>query len=113
VLTASNGQQALRMLGEHHPDLLLLDLIMPGMDGFQLLAAKRDDSALRDIPVIVISARDPAGHPIVTSALAATRGGGLSVPQLLASIEGLTGILASANQAGRPGLRSVASGSQA
>ncbi len=102
VVAAGDGQRALQMLRELQPAVLLLDLVMPGMDGFQLLAAKRDDPEIRDIPVIVLSARDPAGQPIVASALAATRAGGLSVAQLLAAIRSLTGILATAGQAGDP-----------
>jgi CheY-like chemotaxis protein len=107
VVAAGDGQRALRMLRELRPAVLLLDLVMPGMDGFQLLAAKRDDPTIRDIPVIVLSARDPAGQPIVASALAATRAGGLSVAQLLAAIRSLTGILATAGQAGDPAPQAV------
>jgi CheY-like chemotaxis protein len=75
---------------------------MPEMNGFQLLAAKNEDPALRDIPVVVISARDPAGQLIVSDSLTVTRGGGLSVPQLLASIEALSRILAPAGWPGGP-----------
>ena len=75
---------------------------MPEMDGFQLLAAMRQDPALHDVPAVVLSARDPAGQPIVTQALAVTRAGGLSVPQLLAGIEGLAELLATAGQAAGP-----------
>ena len=88
VLTASNGAEALAILGSDRPDAILLDLTMPGMDGFQLLA-QRGAAAWRDVPVLIMSARDPAGHPIVASAVALTRGGGLTVPQILATIETL------------------------
>jgi len=88
VLTAANGAQALAILGSDRPDAILLDLTMPGMDGFQLLA-QRSAAAWRDVPVLIMSARDPAGHPIVASAVALTRGGGLTVPQLLSAIEAL------------------------
>ncbi len=98
VLRATDGKQAINMLREYHPDVMLLDLVMPEMDGFQLLAAKAQDPVLRDIPVIVISARDPAGQPIVSKALAITRSGGLSVPQLLAYIEAVSGISSPASQ---------------
>lgn len=97
VLTAADGRQALQLLREHKPDAILLDLVMPDMDGFQLLAAKNEDPDLREIPAVVISARDPAGQPIVSNALAATREGGLSVRQLLAGIEALSQILAQTN----------------
>ena len=55
---AEDGQQALDMLRAHAFDLVLLDILMPGMDGFQVLEHLKADPALRDIPVIVISAVD-------------------------------------------------------
>ncbi len=98
VLTATSGGQALQLLREDPPDALLLDLVMPDMDGFQLLQAKNADAALRDIPAVVVSARDPAGQPAVTGSLAVLRGGGLSAPQLLACIEGLSRLLGPARE---------------
>jgi CheY-like chemotaxis protein len=100
VLLATDGRQALNILREYRPDLILLDLIMPNMDGFQLLEKRSQEPALRDVPIIVISARDPAGQPIVSSALAITRGGGLSVQQLLTSIKVMSGILSVTGQTG-------------
>jgi len=93
VLTASDGRQAWEILREQRPDAILLDLTMPEMDGFQLLAAKNTDPALRDIPTLVLSARDPMGQPIACKVLAVTRGDGLSLPQLLGCIEALSAIL--------------------
>ncbi len=55
---AEHGQQALEMICSQPFDLVLLDIIMPGMDGYQVLAHMKQDSTLRDIPVIVISALD-------------------------------------------------------
>jgi signal transduction histidine kinase len=58
VETAEDGQQALEMLSAQSFDVVLLDLIMPSMDGYQVLAQMKDDDALRRIPVIVISSSD-------------------------------------------------------
>jgi len=55
---AENGQQALEMLHAQPFDLVLLDIIMPEMDGYQVLERMKADANLRDIPVIVISALD-------------------------------------------------------
>jgi class 3 adenylate cyclase len=55
---AENGQQALEMIQAQPFDLMLLDIVMPEMDGYQVLEHMKRDSALRDIPVIVISALD-------------------------------------------------------
>ena len=55
---AENGRVALDRLKEKPPDILLLDLMMPEMDGFQLVATLQEHPTWRDIPVIVITARD-------------------------------------------------------
>jgi adenylate cyclase len=58
IREAENGLKALDRLREERPDLILLDLMMPQMDGFELLAAMQQQPAWRDIPVIVITALD-------------------------------------------------------
>jgi DNA-binding response OmpR family regulator len=54
VATASSGEEALALINSMHPDIMLLDVIMPGMDGFEVLEKVR---AVSELPVIVISAR--------------------------------------------------------
>jgi signal transduction histidine kinase/CheY-like chemotaxis protein len=93
VLRASNGRRALSMLRQRQPDVMLLDLIMPDMDGYQVLREKREDPAIRDIPVVVISSRDPLGEPLVSNNLIVTRRGGLSMPEVVASVQSLSRIL--------------------
>jgi len=56
VLQAANGREALDTLRRSTVDMVLLDLLMPEIDGFQVLAAMGGDAQLRDIPVLVISA---------------------------------------------------------
>jgi signal transduction histidine kinase len=58
VSLAEDGQQALEMLGSAEFDVVLLDIIMPEMDGYQVLERVKSDPETRDIPVIVISALD-------------------------------------------------------
>ena len=57
VRAATSGQRALRIAGAApHPDLILLDVMMPEMDGYQVFQHLRDDAATRDIPVIFVTA---------------------------------------------------------
>ncbi len=58
VSLAEDGRQALEMLRAETYDLVLLDIVMPELDGYQVLEAMKQDSVLREIPVIVISAVD-------------------------------------------------------
>jgi len=57
VLKARNGREALALLEHTPPDLVLLDLMMPELDGFGVLEAMREREATRDIPVIVLTAQ--------------------------------------------------------
>jgi len=92
VFTAANGAAALRILRRHKPDVMLLDLIMPGMDGFRVLRAMKE-AGIKDTRVVIMSARDPYGQPLVCNAVAVTKREGLSVQQLLAIIDALRTIL--------------------
>ena len=105
VLRATSGQQALSMLRQRKPDVMILDLIMPGMDGLQVLREKSLDPSTREIPVIVISASDPTGEPIVSDTLTVTQSGGLSVRDLLACIQAVSEVLAPAVRSGDRGQR--------
>ena len=58
VLQASNGSECVELAVEHTPDVILLDMMMPGMDGGQVLTALSDDPSTQDIPVIFLSALD-------------------------------------------------------
>jgi CheY-like chemotaxis protein len=93
VQRAENARQALQMAAYDWPDVILLDLVMPEMDGFAFLAARREDPALRDIPIILISARDPQGQPIISKGLTVTCRRGLSMQDVLSCIEALTSVL--------------------
>ncbi len=55
---AHSGRDGLDMVRRERPDMVLLDLMMPDLDGFGVLAAMKEDEALRDIPVIVVSAKE-------------------------------------------------------
>jgi len=58
VALADGGQQALRLVRELHPDAITLDVIMPDLDGWTVLAAIKGDPALADIPVVLLTIVD-------------------------------------------------------
>ena len=55
---AADGYEALELVAAESPDLILLDIMMPRMDGFEVLTRLKDERETRDIPVIIISALD-------------------------------------------------------
>jgi len=57
VLKAENGKEGIAVAKEHHPDLILLDIMMPKMDGMETVEEIRKDEQLRKIPVIFLTAR--------------------------------------------------------
>ncbi len=61
LVLAKNGVQALEKARAHEPDLILMDVLMPDMDGYEVLKRLKNDDLTRDIPVIFITAMDAAG----------------------------------------------------
>ncbi len=62
VVTAKDGVDALAQLEENHPDVMLLDIEMPRMDGFELASHMQNESRFRDIPIIMITSRTGSKH---------------------------------------------------
>ena len=69
MFVATNGEQALKVAREQRPDLVLLDVVMPGMDGFEVLHQFKTDAELADTPVIFVTAH--GGDDIETQCLQA------------------------------------------
>jgi DNA-binding NarL/FixJ family response regulator len=57
VITANDGQEALTMVMEYHPDLIVTDIVMPRMNGYELVRRVRQQAAFRLLPVILLTAR--------------------------------------------------------
>lgn len=93
ILQAVDGKRALNLIRTRKPDVILLDLIMPGVDGFQILREKSRDESIRNIPVIVVSSINPTGETIISNSLTVTRKEGLSVDDLLGSIQSINRVL--------------------
>lgn len=60
ILEAADGDEALRLVQSAHPDLVLLDWMMPGLSGIEVLQRIKQAPATRDIPVIMLTARAQA-----------------------------------------------------
>ena len=69
AISAADGAEALKMLAERRPCLIILDLLMPVMTGAELLEAMRKDPVLAAVPVVIATSvphRAPAGVPVLT-----------------------------------------------
>ena len=64
VLTASSGTEGLTDARAQQPDVILLDMMMPGMDGFATFQRLQDDAATQDIPVILLTAKVQASDQL-------------------------------------------------
>ena len=62
VLTARDGMDAVALLQDHVPDIILLDIEMPRMDGYEVAAHVRNDPRLKDVPIIMITSRVGEKH---------------------------------------------------
>lgn len=90
ILKAHNGRQALDMMRQEQPALVLLDLMMPEVDGFEVLRVMRQQEETRNVPVIVLSAQILTAHDMLRlqEGVAAVLGKGLfSVEEVLAQVE--------------------------
>jgi twitching motility two-component system response regulator PilH len=58
VRTAENGEEAMRRLSEEKPDLILMDVVMPGQNGFQLTRTITRDPRFQDVPVIMCTSKN-------------------------------------------------------
>jgi signal transduction histidine kinase/CheY-like chemotaxis protein len=95
VFRALNGSQALEMMKNHCPDLVLLDLTMPVMDGFETLKVINQDPELCNVPVILMSARDPVQSPIASQFLMVTSPKGLSLRILMDCFAAISDVFSS------------------
>jgi len=62
LLTATNGEDGVRKASEHQPDLILLDVIMPKMGGFEACRLIRAADATKEIPIIMVTTRGEAAN---------------------------------------------------
>ena len=91
VRAACRGPDGIRMMREQRPDLLLLDVLMPEMDGFEVIAAMRADAALRDIPIVLVSAKGASESitPDIQGDITLSRESGYSPIELVTCVQAL------------------------
>jgi signal transduction histidine kinase/CheY-like chemotaxis protein len=83
IVAASDGDEAMSALRREPPDLILLDVVMPEVNGWQVIEQKNGSEATRDIPVILISALDPRQRPMGSKVLVTALGDQLQFSQLV------------------------------
>jgi signal transduction histidine kinase/CheY-like chemotaxis protein len=93
ITAASGGAEALETLRRCTVDLVLLDVVMPDMNGWQVLEQMQQDERMARIPVYFVSAQDAADHPARSEYLVATTSEGLSLSQLFRCSLGISRLL--------------------
>ena len=72
IQTAENGEDGLKLMKSFHPDIVLMDLMMPIMDGFEALKKAKADPEIKDIPIIILtnlSQKEDAEKTLKTGAI--------------------------------------------
>ena len=95
--TAENGRVALERMTERLPTLILLDLMMPVMDGFEFMAELRSRPDFRDVPVVVVTAMhltEEDRRRLNGQVVRILEKGRMSTPELLAEVRKLVGAAA-------------------
>ena len=95
VRRAYDGEEGLQRMRERRPDLLLLDLIMPGLDGFQVLEEMRQEAALADVPVVILTATSYAEDALTqrSGQMVIHRPDGLIPAEVLRCLRAVVGVL--------------------
>jgi CheY-like chemotaxis protein len=103
VMSARNGCEALQLMRREPPDLVLLDLVMPVLDGYQVLEEMQRSHELADIPVILVTGQDAqVEHAAMVGRMEAWMPKGMSVDQLLRGTNDLIRALLGATPAPSP-----------
>ena len=91
VRAAFAGAEGIKLMREQPPDLLMLDVLMPEMDGFAVIAAMQADAALRDVPIILVSAKGASESitPDIRGEITLRRESGYSPIELVTLVQAL------------------------
>jgi signal transduction histidine kinase/CheY-like chemotaxis protein len=83
VCTAADGDEAIQWMRRERFDLVLLDVVMPGMNGWEVLEKKREIAHMRDVPVLIVSAQDPEVQVASSNVFFVTTGAGVPIDYVL------------------------------
>ena len=91
VRAAYGGMEGITMMRENTPDLLMLDVLMPEMDGFEVISTMQGDATLREIPIILVSAKGASESitPSIYGDISFSRKGGYSPIELVTCVQAL------------------------
>ncbi len=87
VWQAASAEEALALLADRRPDAIFVDVLLPDLDGPQLVGRIRSQGTLWDIPIFFVTAQDAAGKPLVASFLGIAHHGGLSADEMMRCIQ--------------------------
>jgi CheY-like chemotaxis protein len=106
IRRAYDGRQGLQSMLDQPPDLVLLDLYMPEMNGYQVIEAMKANPALRGLPVLVLTANNypDTGSEFEASQLCISRQGGLRVVDVVNYLAAVMGVIKNTRQPAEPGL---------
>jgi CheY-like chemotaxis protein/anti-sigma regulatory factor (Ser/Thr protein kinase) len=90
VLSAYGGQEGLEMMRQHRPDLVLLDLGLPDIHGFQVVERIRSDPAGKHTPIVIVSASDELdSHKALMGSMTIAKAGGLLPGEVVRWVQGI------------------------
>lgn len=102
VLRAYGGAEALDLLRENRPDAMILDLVMPGIDGYEIIRQVRATDGIADLPIVAVSARSYETETVVAGGVEISREGGLSVGDLMACLQSSLDAMTEPRESARP-----------
>ncbi|MBI2941438.1 MAG: response regulator [Chloroflexi bacterium] len=88
VRQAFDGATALAAMRADRPDVVLLDLVLPEVDGYEVLQAMRASPELRSVPVVVVTGNEGSDEAIVAGAVSLTQTGGLTIAEVMRYLRG-------------------------
>lgn len=110
IRVAGGGAEALEMLRSWRPGVILLDLMMPGVDGYAVLQALREDERLREVPVIIVSAQSRDAGRLTARQVAVEMPRGLGATALLQYLKASLDVLTADSPGGDPTLNGARAG---